>query len=307
MNYQLEKIKLNLKVNWKISRNESLSKENFLLKGEKFTSEIAPNIRYGENEEIIVNNFKDFLNNPHQENSLWCQSFKNAFNNLKLKERYNGDLFRALGLRKINGAQTSFSIPIMSLDRVGEYIEKNDQFHFYKIKIDAKDPLALIHEVSKHTKNPLRIDANEAFTDLDGYLRFEARLKDFNIDFIEQPFPAKFIHEYESLKSVSNYEVIADESVIDFFDEKLFQKSFHGLNVKIMKTGGVENAKRILLKAKEFGMKTMIGCMIESSLGISEAFSLAELADYIDLDGALLINNDPFKELYRLKRGHLYF
>ena len=101
--------------------------------------------------------------------------------------------------------------------------------------------------------------------------------------------------------------MIADESVIDFFDEKLFQKSFHGLNVKIMKTGGVENAKRILLKAKEFGMKTMIGCMIESSLGISEAFSLAELADYIDLDGALLINNDPFKELYRLKRGHLYF
>lgn len=305
MNYSLTEMKLNLKVNWKLSRNESIFKTNYILSNGVYESEIAPNIRYGENQEVIENNFKEFLNDPNSIKSYWSQSFKNAVCNLKLKENFSGDLFKALNLSRVEKVATSFSLPIMELKEVGPYITKNDSFHCYKIKIDHVRGIELIAEVSKHTDRPLRIDANEAFHSLKDYLFFEKELTQFNIEFIEQPFPAKHIDLYRDLKRQSIYKIIADESILASFDEALFPEIFHGINVKIMKTGGVEKAKELLILAKKYGMQTMIGCMIESSLGISEAYTLCSLCDYVDLDGALLINNDPYENYFEVHSGYL--
>lgn len=304
MEYQLEKIQLDLKVSWKISRNESLFKENFFLKRGEFHSEIAPNIRYQEDSKLIEHHYKE-LQKATTMNGIWCNSFQSAINNILLKQEFNGDLFKALELPRVDEVETSFSIPIMNPADVGQYIKDNSQFNIYKLKVSDIESLSLLQEVVKHTDKKLRIDANEGFKSLASYLEFEEQIKEFNIEFIEQPFPTSLVDEYHELKKVSRFDILADESVLQDFDGKRFSEMFHGINVKNMKARGLVNSKRLLLKAKSFGLKTMVGCMIESSLGISEAMSLVSLCDYVDLDGALLIKNDPYAKLITLENGKL--
>ena len=165
--------------------------------------------------------------------------------------------------------------------------------------------MEFLEEIKKHTNKKLRIDANEGFDSLSEFLRFEEAIKDFNIEFIEQPFPVHFKQEYKELKKQSIFEIIADESVEDDFHPEELCEMFHGVNIKLMKAGGLLRAKELLEKAKSYGLKTMIGCMIESSLGISEALYLAHLADYLDLDGHLLISNDPYPDMIEFKNGFL--
>ncbi len=304
MSFSLKKIKLDLKVNWKISRNEFLFKENYILERNGYESEIAANIRYGENPERIEAEFLD-LSNTNNYNPLWCNSFKNAYNNVVLKEKAEGDIYNFLKIEQMPRVLTSYSIPMMDLDDVGEYIEQNAGFESYKLKIANLSDLVLLEEVCQHTNKKIRIDANEGFKSLDNYLEFEKRMSHYNIEFIEQPFSSLMIKEYQALKPISKFEIIADESVESDFDIELFQSKFHGINVKLMKAGGIENGKYLLEKAKQAGFKTMIGCMIESSLGISEAYALASLCDYCDLDGALLTTNDPFKDLLNCEGSYL--
>lgn len=306
MNYEIEKKQLDLKVSWKISRNESTFKENFFLKFGEFESEIAPNIRYDETPKLIEANFKELLKAKTM-NMVWCNSFQSAVNNVLLKQRHGGDLFKALDLPKVDGVATSFSFPIMDPAEVVSYIEKNSQYESYKIKVQDSESISLLREISKFTKKPLRIDANEGFKSLEDYLKFEKDLDGMNIQFIEQPFATGMVEEYFELRKISKFELMADESLLLDFSGEKFQKMFHGINVKNMKARGLENSKKLLLKARKFGLKTMVGCMIESSLGISEALTLASLCDYVDLDGALLLKNDPYAHLVKEEDGRLSF
>ena len=210
-----------------------------------------------------------------------------------------------MDIPKVEAVKTSFSIPIMEVGDVKDYLKKNSQFHFYKLKVTDEHSFALLEEVVKNTDKPIRVDANEGFKTLEGYLEFEEKIKNFNIEFIEQPFAVGMIDAYQKLYPQSKFPIIADESVLLDFNGERFQTMFHGVNVKIMKCRGLDTAKRLLLKAKKFGLKTMVGCMIESSLGISEAMSLAALADYVDLDGSLLVENDPYAHLIKVEDGHL--
>ncbi len=305
MNCTLEKIRLELKVNWKISRNESLYKENFILKCGEYASEVAPNIRYGESCERIEKEFSEFQANPKYVSPEWCNSFKNAVNNLLLKMRTQGQIYQELSLNPVKKIITSFSIPIMDVTQLKDYLKRNEQFGIYKLKVAGLEHIALLKELSSLTDKKIRVDGNEGFKSLDEYLQFEKQTEGMNIEFIEQPFASSMIETYQKLKPISRYEIIADESVETDFCEKLFATKFHGVNIKLMKAGGIENGRQLLLKAKQQGLKTMIGCMIESSLGISEAFYLAELCDYFDLDGSLLISNDPYQNLLSLDGEYL--
>lgn len=306
MEYKLEPITLDLKVTWKISRNQSTHKENFIISKNGFASEIAPNIRYDETPKLIQHHFKE-LQKTTEMKYHWCNSFQSAINNVLLKEKYQGDLFKALELPKAKDIVTSFSIPIMDRADVAAYLKENSQYHIYKLKVSDSRSLDLLAEVAKHTDKPLRLDANEGFTSMQDYLKFEHEIQNFNIQFVEQPFPAGMVEEYQHLKTISKFEIIADESVLLDFSGEKFQTMFHGINVKIMKARGLENSKRLLVKAKQFGLKTMVGCMIESSLGISEGMVLASLCDYVDLDGSLLVKNDPYQDLIHLEDGKLNF
>lgn len=305
MSYQLKKIRLDLKVNWKISRNESFYKENYILACDGYESEIAPNIRYGETAERIEKEFSEFKNNPDTIAEYWCNSFKNAVVNLDLKRRYKGNLEQALGLTIPQNVLTSYSIPIVAIDRIEEYLELNSQYDIYKIKVDETNALQIINQVSRFTDKKLRVDANEGFSSLDSYLDFEREIQNKNIEFIEQPFKVSMEEEYKTLKPLSIFPIIADESVENSMDINKIKEQFHGVNIKLMKAGGLRNAKELLLMAKSNSMKTMVGCMIESSLGISEALVLTSLCDYCDLDGAILTKNDPYKDLINYQKSYL--
>ncbi|MFT6633410.1 MAG: glutamate racemase [Bacteriovoracaceae bacterium] len=305
MSYQLKKMKLELRVNWKISRNESLFKDNFILTYNGFESEVAPNIRYGETVERIEKEFQELLVKPGVVQSTWCNSFQNAVNNVFLKEQANGDIYSFLKLKKLQKVKTSFSIPMMEVGEIEKYLAANKQFQIYKLKISGLKDFPLLDEVCKNTTSSIRIDANEGFSSLEEYLKFEKLIENLNIEFIEQPFKSSMEEDYRKLKSISKFPIIADESIEDDFDGELFALMFHGINVKLMKAGGIHYGLRLIKKGRAYGLKTMIGCMIESSLGISEAYTLASLCDYCDLDGALLTSNDPYRDLFDLEDGYL--
>lgn len=290
----LRKIRLKLKVNWKISRSETLYKENFILSDGRYESEVAPNLRYNESPELIEENFLELQNQASlMIQTHWCHSFQNAVNNLNLKRNHT-DIYKFLNLEPVSEVITSFSIPIMDKGDIESYINTNSSYLIYKLKISNKDDIDILKEVSRCTNKKIRIDANEGFGSIDEYLEFENLIQKYNIEFVEQPFRAAMKDEYRRLKPISKFEIIADESIERDFDAVEFSELFHGVNIKLMKAGGIENAKYLLEKAKNNHLKTMLGCMIETSLGISDALYLASLADYVDLDGSLLLENDPY-------------
>lgn len=306
MKISFEKKKLELKVNWKISRNESLYKENYIcsIEGSYLGfGECAPNIRYGETHNKIQNEISElikckseieisnYLNENKISHSLEC-AVRDALFFSKIRKK---DVFQTLSLSKPKNVITSYSLPILEKDLIKDYIEKNNQYHVYKIKIKDENDLDLIQELSKCTNRPIRVDANEGFSDLSNYLKFEKELKGINIELIEQPFKSSMIEAYVELKQKTNHLIIADESIEKNVNFEDIEKCFHGVNIKLQKCGGIEQGLLLAKEALNRNLKVMIGCMIETSLGISHGLILSGLADYLDLDGSLLLKNDPYE------------
>ena len=309
MNFELKKIKLDLKVNWKLSRNETLFKENFIFKivvGEKeFLGEVAPNIRYQETPEKIQADFdqfqKDFIEEADISSFLYSKNYshsfqfavESAFVHMQAADA-NVSVSDCLGLERPISVDTSYSVPIMDENLLADYLKDLNRFKYIKIKVNADNATEFVKEISKHTQAKLRVDGNEAWSDYDRYKKFEESIKDCNIQFIEQPFKSTMVDEYIRLKPDSLFEIMADESIEQTVDFDSLQKQFHSINVKLMKAGGYYKAIVLLTEARSRGLKTMLGCMIETSLGISCALHLSSLGNYFDLDGSMLIKKDPF-------------
>lgn len=204
---------------------------------------------------------------------------------------------------------TSFSIGIDTPDIIRRKVQAAADYPVLKLKVGSPDDLpnlAALREVAPD--KPVRLDANEGWKTKEEAIRhIEALHRLGPIQFIEQPLPASAPPEDMAwLKARSPVPLFADESYQDARDLPRCVDCFHGVNVKLVKTGGLTRAYQALQAARAAGLKTMIGCMIESSLLISAAAHLAELADYLDLDGNLLITNDPFEGV-RTERGVLSF
>lgn len=303
MTYSLEKKRLDLKLSWNISRNSSYFKENFFLtkqfQGYSLTSEIAPNIRYGETEETINDDFKRV---GLGEKPL-THAFQNAVNNIEYK---NHLIQKQTKIEKKAPIQTSISIPIMPIDLVKKYLEANKDFEILKIKLKGLETNELLSEVLKYAPSKkYRLDANESFHSLEEYQKLLGFIEHMNIEFIEQPFPADRVDLYKQIRPESKYILIADESIEDGFNPTEIKQCFHGVNLKLMKTGGIPKALELIQLAKENDLQLMLGCMIESSLGISEALFIADQFDFVDLDGSLLLKNDPYKDLLKLNKDKI--
>ena len=297
-----------MRVNWKLSRNETLFKENFIItlkeKGQEAQGEIAPNIRYQETPQKISSDFDELtqrLKTEKLDSILNSNNFCNSFNfavdsaliHLRAKEK-ELKVYEFLSLTKPSPIQTSYTVPIMEEDELADYLKKIERFNFIKIKVNKDNSISFCKAIAKLTNKALRIDANEGWDSLEDYLKFEAAISDLNVEFIEQPFPSDRVDLYKNLKAISKYLIIADESITNTVDFDEIESCFHGINVKLMKAGSYSQAISFLKEAKKRNLKTMLGCMIESSLGISCALNLYELVDYFDLDGSLLIKNDPY-------------
>ncbi len=205
--------------------------------------------------------------------------------------------FLGLGFRE-NHHVTSFSIGIDSPEIIRKKVLAAAEFPILKLKIgDPRDRenFAVLRSIAP--EKPVRGDANEGWKTKEHALQMLEWLAatDKKIQFVEQPMPrAAKIEDLVWLKNRSPLPLFADEACHNVKDIARCAEGFHGVNVKLIKTGGVSTAYETLRAARQAGLKTMIGCMIETSVLISAAAHLAELADYLDVDGNLLTTNDPY-------------
>ncbi len=188
---------------------------------------------------------------------------------------------------------TSFTIAIDAPEVMPARVAEAPEYEVLKIKLGSPDDRAMLEAVRSATTQRLRIDANEGWT-LDEALGHLEWLAALGVEMVEQPLPAADLEGMRVLKQRSPLPLFADESVGRAVDIPKLADAFHGINIKLMKCGGIGEALRMIHVARAHGLQVMLGCMIESSIAITAAAQIASLVDFVDLDGHVLISNDPF-------------
>ena len=189
---------------------------------------------------------------------------------------------------------TSFSLGIDEEAVLVKKLAEAKPYPILKVKLGTPNDEAIIRTVRKHTNKPLRIDANEGWTDRILARDRIAMLAEANVEFVEQPMPAKSFDDVRWLREHAILPLVADEDVTGAADLADLATAYDGVNLKVMKVGGLQTTLQMIHTARSLGLKIMLGCMIETSLGITAAAHLAPLVDWADLDGSLLLRDDPF-------------
>jgi glutamate racemase len=322
-----EKRKLPLRVNWSISRGSLAEKENgfvlfkddglegrgevaFLTHGSTSIDDIEEAfLKFKEEAPSYINGLDDLtaLLSSMELPSALRFAIESSYVHY-LSQVMDSTKQRVLGVREVSKIQTSFSIPLMPSENVEGYIKNNSlsRFHSLKIKVADFDDYKFVLRVCDLFSGKIRIDGNECFSEAKEVLAFLEPLSHIPLEFVEQPLASSKHEEAIRLRERSKVMLMADESVQDgpIIDD--FQKMFHGVNIKLMKAGGYIKAMNQLREARALGLKTMLGCMVETSVGISSAMNIAHGVDFFDLDGFLLLKEDPFKLVYEDK-GTLYY
>jgi L-alanine-DL-glutamate epimerase-like enolase superfamily enzyme len=218
----------------------------------------------------------------------------------------NTPLYKMFGLNTSKAPVTSFSIGIDTPEVIKQKVKEAEPFPILKIKVGKKNDDEIIAAVRSVTDKPIRVDANEGWKNKEEALEKIQWLKTQGVEFIEQPMPSEMIEETAWLRERVDMPIVADEAVKTAADIPKLAKAYDGINIKLMKSGGIQEALRMIQIAKALNMKIMLGCMIESSVAISAAAHLAPYVDWADLDGNLLISNDPFSGV-KVKNGRFIY
>ena len=216
-------------------------------------------------------------------------------------KRLKVPLWKLLGLGREKTVTTTFSIGIDEVSVMQQKVREAGDFSVYKIKVGTADDRKIIEGIRAVTAKPLRADANEGWKTKEEALEMIDWMAGQGVELVEQPMPASQLEDYAWLKDRVKIPVFADESLVQASDLPRIAPYFHGINIKLMKCGGVQEAVRLAGLARALGLRLMIGCMIESSLGISAGAAIASLFDHADLDGNLLVSNDPFRGVRTVK------
>jgi L-Ala-D/L-Glu epimerase len=199
-------------------------------------------------------------------------------------------LYEVWGLKWENIPLTNFTIGLDTKEVMRSKMLEMP-WPIYKIKLGTHDDVSIIQYLRKHTNAVFRVDANCAWN-AEQAASLSFALKELNVEFLEQPVKAYDFIEAEKLYKTSALPIIADESCQVEEDVRRCKGNFHGINIKLVKCGGLTPALRMIQEAKSYQMKVMVGCMTESSVGISAIAHLLPLLDYVDMDGALLLSKD---------------
>ncbi len=311
---EISRVRLQLENQWTISRNSSYYKDNVIVKFEKdgivAYGEAAPNNRYGEDADKTIDEIEkaSFL---LEEDLFQYISLKKKIDKTIKKQNcakaaidmvvmdwiakfYNITLYQYFGLDSAHVPATSFSIGIDRPEMIKEKIQQAYEYPIFKVKLGQKNDEEIINVIRTVTQKPIRVDANEGWKNKETAAKKIDFLLDKNIELIEQPLPSNMNEETAWLKDRFDIPLIADESVNTTKDIPDLREPFDGINIKLMKSGGILEALKMIHLAQTFDLDIMLGCMIETSVAISAAAQLASYARWIDLDGNLLINNDPF-------------
>ncbi len=318
IHWSLEEHILDLKFNWKISRGSSQTKTIYIVKAQLEQlcgeGEVAGLTLAERTNTLIPQYFEEFKSQSIQtlSDALKLQlpshlkfGITSALTDLEAQLQKKS-ISQLLNKKLKHSVPTSFSLPIMEPEEIESFFKLYDlnRFSSLKIKIDQNSGIKACEKMAQLYKGPLRIDANEAFTDHKQVLEFLRTLKNQKIEMIEQPFAVNLIEEAILLKEKSAYPIFADESLQEQDIDSSLARAFHGVNIKLMKAGSLQQALKQLLQAQNLGLKTMLGCMVETTIGISSALQIADAFDYYDLDGFLFFKEEPFKRVME-KGGHL--
>ncbi|HKU23835.1 MAG TPA: dipeptide epimerase [Candidatus Sulfotelmatobacter sp.] len=209
-------------------------------------------------------------------------------------KKLNVPLYRMLGLDPTQTPITTFSIGIDTPETTRQKVQEAEPFPVLKIKVGLNTDEETIAAVRSVSKKPLRVDANEGWKDKEEAVRKINWLESQAVEFVEQPMPAEMIEETRWVRSRVHLPIIADEAALNARAIPKLADAYDGINVKLDKCGGIQPALRMIYIAKSLGMKTMLGCMVSSSVSVTAAAQLSPLVDYADLDGNLLVANDPY-------------
>lgn len=214
-------------------------------------------------------------------------------------------VWKLWGLELKNLPLSDYTIGIDPIEKMVAKMKEFDGWPIYKIKLGTNDDLAIVRELRRHTDAVFRIDANTAWS-AEQTIAIAPELKKLGVEFLEQPLPRD---DWDGMRRVFRecaLPVFADESCLVEGDVPRCAGFFHGINIKLTKAGGLTPARRMIARARELGLKVMVGCMNESSIGISAIAQLLPLLDHVDMDGALLIAKDIASGV-RLEKGRAIF
>jgi L-alanine-DL-glutamate epimerase-like enolase superfamily enzyme len=311
---------LPLRYIWKIARNASTTKTNLIVQatqaGVSGQGEAAPNVRYSETPELLSQQFADLLAAGLAQASTLAElaellaahpvahalrfALEAALTHC-LAANAGQPVWQLLGMPEpARRVPTAFSLPIMAPGEVASFIAEQGarRFSLLKIKVNQEQGLDLLRAVAQACPGqPLLVDGNEAWPDADSLLRFleqAAAVPGLAMRLLEQPLPAALAADYRYLRPRTAVPLLADESVTDEADFEEIARQFHGVNVKLMKAGGYQRGIELLRHTRAQGLLPMLGCMVETSLGIWSALQISGLADVHDLDGSLILRDEPF-------------
>jgi L-Ala-D/L-Glu epimerase len=314
MNITVQPIDLQLRHPFTLARGTRTSVPSVIVKiehdGIVGYGEASPSARYSENVETVVKflrgvDLKQF-SDPFQVEAILRFVDQSAEGNTAAKasidiaihdwigKRLEIPLWKLFGLNKETIPLSSFTIGIDSLEVIKQKIDEAKSYPILKVKLGVPNDRTIIKTIREHTDKILRVDANEGWKTKEEALDNICWLEEQRVELVEQPMPASALEQIAWVRERVHIPLYADESVVRSSDISKLASAFDGINIKLMKSTGIREALRIIYTAQALKMKVMLGCMIESSVGISAAAQLAPLADCLDLDGNLLITNDPF-------------
>lgn len=313
-------LELNLARTWTTARNTSNQKKNGLLTircdGVTGLGEAAPNVRYGQSYDSAAAAFERITAaveglDPMEHRAWIARAVAVAGKDLEVVAALDMALLdwkgKKLGVSVADllgiprdprrMPVTSYSIGLDTPEAVRAKVREAARFPILKIKVGTAQDEAMIDAVREVTQKTLRVDANEGWRSVSEALERISALAARGVEFVEQPLPASDMPGLEALAERSALPVFADESSRTIHDIHRCSSAFHGVNIKLSKCGGITPALDMIAAARAAGLKVMIGCMIESSLSIAAGIAVAPLCDVVDLDGNLLIAQDPFSGL----------
>jgi L-alanine-DL-glutamate epimerase-like enolase superfamily enzyme len=228
---------------------------------------------------------------PHEEFAKFALSaLDQAIHDLWGKLR-GAPVYRLWGLSTERVPMSDYTIGIDSPEKMVQKLNEMPDWPVYKIKLGTPDDLNLVRELRRHTNATFRVDANCGWT-ADQTIELAPALKELGVEFVEQPLPRDDVDGARRAFERSALPLIADESCITEGDVDECAGCFHGINIKLVKCGGLAAARRMANRARELKLQVMAGCMTESTVGISALAQLLPLLDYVDMDGAVLLARD---------------
>ena len=208
-------------------------------------------------------------------------------------KRLGVPVYRLWGLDPCKAPKSTFTIGLDTPDRIKAKVREAEQFPILKVKLGTDRDLEILRAIREATDKEIRVDANCGWT-VKGAIRMLPVLDEFGVTVLEQPLPPEDLDGLAVITAQSDIPVIADESCKTVADIPPLVGKVDGINIKLAKCGGLREALRMIAVARAHGLMVMVGCMIESSLGITAAAHFTPLVDIVDLDGAALLANDPF-------------